>query len=80
MYSAAAWPMSSWQLKAGAWGVLLEPPDLQRFFDHPHSAVAINGHRAGWDARYGKDTTWLDFLKGGIERVGTKINLYRPIS
>jgi len=48
--------------KAGAWGVLLEPPDLQRFFVHPHTAVAVDGHRAGWDARYGQDTTWLDFL------------------
>ena len=38
--------------------------DLQRFFDHPHSAVAVEGHRASWDARYGKDTTWLDFLAG----------------
>jgi fructose-6-phosphate aldolase 1 len=50
--------------KSGAWGVLLEPQDLQRFFDHPHSAVAVEGHRASWDARYGKDTTWLDFLAG----------------
>jgi fructose-6-phosphate aldolase 1 len=48
--------------KAGAWGVLLEPQDLQRFFDHPHSAVAVDGHRANWDARYGQGTTWLDFL------------------
>ena len=48
--------------KAGAWGVLLEPQDLQRFFDHPHSAVAVDGHRASWDARYGQGTTWLDFL------------------
>ncbi len=48
--------------KAGVWGVLLEPQDLQRFFDHPHSSVAVDGHRASWDARYGKDTTWLDFL------------------
>jgi len=48
--------------KAGVWGVLLEPQDLERFFDHPHSAVAVNGHRASWDARYGEGTTWLDFL------------------
>ena len=49
--------------KSGAWGVLLEPQDLQRFFDHPHSAVAVDGHRASWDARYGQRTTWLDFLR-----------------
>jgi TalC/MipB family fructose-6-phosphate aldolase len=48
--------------KAGAWGVLLEPPDLQRFFIHPHSAAAVDSHRASWDARYGQGTTWLDFL------------------
>jgi TalC/MipB family fructose-6-phosphate aldolase len=48
--------------KAGAWGVLLQPQDLQRFFDHPHTAVAVDGHRASWDARYRQGTTWLDFL------------------
>jgi TalC/MipB family fructose-6-phosphate aldolase len=51
--------------KAGAWGVLMEPQDLQRFFDHPHSAVAVDGHRASWDARYGQGSTWLDFLTDG---------------
>jgi len=50
--------------KAGVWGVLLEPNDLRCFFDHPHSAAAVDGHRASWDALYGAETTWLDFLKG----------------
>ncbi len=50
--------------KAGAWGVLLEPQDLQRFFDHPHTAVAVEGQRTSWEGRYGQGTTWLDFLKG----------------
>jgi len=48
--------------KAGVWGVLLEPGDLQCFFDHPHTAAAVDGHRAAWDARYGSETTWLDFM------------------
>ena len=48
--------------KAGVWGVLMEPQDLQRLFDHPHSAIAVDGHRASWDSRYGQDSTWLDFL------------------
>jgi transaldolase len=49
--------------KAGAWGVLLEPQDLQRFFDHPHTSVAVEGQRLSWETRYGQGTTWLDFLK-----------------
>ena len=50
--------------KAGAWGVLLEPKDLQRFFDHPLSATALEGQRSSWESRYGAGTTWLDFLPG----------------
>jgi transaldolase len=49
--------------KAGAWGVLLESPDLARFFDHPQSAVAIDSQCARWAAKYGSETTWLDFLQ-----------------
>jgi hypothetical protein len=48
--------------RAGAWGVLLEPNDLKQLFDHPHSAAAVDSHRASWDARYG-ESTWLDFVK-----------------
>jgi hypothetical protein len=48
--------------KSGAWGVLLEPKDLQRFFDHPLSTGALEGQRISWESRYGAGTTWLDFL------------------
>jgi transaldolase len=48
--------------KAGVWGVLMEPNDLNCFFDHPHTAAAVDGHRASWDGKYGHETTWLDFL------------------
>lgn len=46
--------------KAGAWGVLLQPADLERFFHHAQSNIAVNGHRAAWDKQYG-DHSWLDF-------------------
>jgi transaldolase len=50
--------------KAGAWGVLLMPSDLERFFHHAQSDIAVNGHRAAWLKQYG-DVSWLDFLKPG---------------
>jgi transaldolase len=48
--------------KAGAWGVLLPPQDLERFFNHAQTEIAVNGHRTAWRRRYG-DKTWLDFVK-----------------
>ena len=48
--------------KAGAWGVLLQPQDLERFFHHAQTDIAVNGHRAAWEKQYGQ-TTWLDYLK-----------------
>jgi len=48
--------------KAKAWGVLLSPADLERFFHHAQTEVAIRAHREAWERRYGA-TTWLDFLK-----------------
>jgi TalC/MipB family fructose-6-phosphate aldolase len=63
--------------KAGAWGVLLEPQDLKRFFEHPHSAVAVEGQRTSWDARYGQGTTWLDFLaEGAVEGARDRAGLH----
>lgn len=47
--------------KAGAWGVLLAPPDLERFFNHAQSDIAVNGHRAAWEKKY-EAATWLDFI------------------
>ncbi|MEP7361895.1 MAG: transaldolase family protein [Acidobacteriota bacterium] len=45
---------------AGAWGVLLQPQDLERFFDHAQTEVAVNAHAAAWRAQYG-ETCWLDY-------------------
>jgi len=46
---------------AGAWGVLLAGPDLDRFFQHAQTDIAVNGHRSSWEKAYGC-ATWLDFL------------------
>jgi len=45
---------------AGAWGVLLQPQDLERFFHHAQTEVAVGGHAAAWRKQYG-DTCWLDY-------------------
>jgi len=45
---------------AGAWGVLLQPPDLERFFHHAQTEVAVGAHAAAWRKQYG-DTCWLDY-------------------
>jgi len=48
--------------KAGAWGVLMQGSDLERFFHHAQSDIAVNGHRAAWEKQYGT-ANWLDFIK-----------------
>jgi transaldolase len=46
--------------QAGAWGVLLAPQDLERFFHHAQTDVAVNCHAAAWRKQYG-ETNWLDY-------------------
>ena len=46
--------------RAGAWGVLLQPQDLERFFHHAQTEVAVNAHAAAWRQQYG-DTDWLHY-------------------
>lgn len=48
--------------QAGAWGVLLQPHDLERFFHHAQTEVAVNCHRTAWRDHYGA-RGWLDFGK-----------------
>ena len=48
--------------RAGAWGILLQGSDLERFFEHAQTNIAISGHRAAWEKQYG-DVSWLDFIK-----------------
>jgi transaldolase len=57
--------------KAGAWGVLLQAADLERFFHHAQTEIAVNGHRQAWEKRFG-NTTWLDFpgAPGATRRAG----------
>jgi TalC/MipB family fructose-6-phosphate aldolase len=44
---------------AGAWGVLLDAPDIERiFFHHAQTDVAVNRQHAAWRERFG-ETTWL---------------------
>ncbi len=45
---------------AGAWGVLLPPQELERFFQHAQTEVAVGAHAAAWRKQYG-NTCWLDF-------------------
>ena len=45
---------------AGAWGVLLQPQDLERFFYHAQTAVAVSAHAAAWNKQYG-NTCWLNY-------------------
>jgi transaldolase len=45
----------------GIWGVLLQPQDLERFFHHAQTEVAISAHAAAWKRHYG-NACWLDFL------------------
>lgn len=45
---------------AGAWGMLLQPHDLERFFNHAQTDVAVKCHMSAWMKCYG-DKTWLDF-------------------
>jgi transaldolase len=45
---------------AGAWGVLLQPQDLEHFFHHAQTDIAFNAHAAAWKRQYG-NTCWLDF-------------------
>jgi transaldolase len=52
---------------AGAWGVLLQPQDLERFFHHAQTEVAVGGHAAAWRRQYG-DTCWLDYRDGEGKR------------
>ena len=49
---------------AGAWGVLLQPQDLERFFHHAQTEVAVGAHMAAWRNQYG-DTCWLDYRTSG---------------
>lgn len=46
--------------RQGAWGVLLQPEDLEHFFHHAQSELAFKAHSAAWQHQYG-DTCWLDF-------------------
>jgi len=46
--------------RAGVWGVLLQPQDLEHFFHHAQTEVAVGGHAAAWRKAYG-DTCWLDY-------------------
>jgi len=45
---------------SGAWGVLLQPQDLEHFFHHAQTDVAVNAHAAAWQKQYG-DTHWLNY-------------------
>lgn len=45
---------------AGAWGVLLAPEDLERFFHHAQTEIAVGGHASAWRKQYG-DTCWIDY-------------------
>jgi len=47
--------------RAGAWGVLLDPPDLDRlFFHHAQTELAVNRQAQAWGQHYG-DADWLQF-------------------
>ena len=46
--------------QAGVWGVLLQPQDLERFFHHAQTEVAVDCHASTWQKKYGQ-RTWLDF-------------------
>ena len=46
--------------KAGVWGVLLQPQDLDRFFHHAQTEHAVTAHMNAWQQHYGK-TCWLDY-------------------
>jgi transaldolase len=50
--------------QAGAWGVLLQPQDLERFFSHAQTQVAVDAHAAAWKEQYG-NTCWLDYCASG---------------
>lgn len=46
--------------RAGAWGVLLDPPDLERFFHHAQTEVAVKRQADAWSDRYG-NVDWLHY-------------------
>ena len=46
---------------AGAWGVLMDPPDLERFlFHHAQTQVAVERQAQAWQQRFGS-VDWLHF-------------------
>jgi transaldolase len=59
--------------QAGAWGVLLEPQDLEQLFHHTQTEVAVNAHAAAWQKRYG-DKNWLDFFERHSETWPARTN------
>lgn len=50
--------------RVGAWGVLLDPPDLERFFHHAQTEVAVKRQADAWAGQYGS-VDWLHFRNGG---------------
>jgi len=57
--------------RAGAWGVLLDPPDLDRFFHHAQTDVAVNRQVEAWAKHYG-DVNWLHYREiDGQRRVAS---------
>lgn len=49
--------------RVGAWGVLLDPPDLERFFHHAQTEVAVKRQADAWAGHYG-NVDWLHFRDG----------------
>ena len=45
--------------RVGAWGVLLDPPDLERFFHHAQTDVAVKRQHDAWSKEFG-DLNWLN--------------------
>ena len=45
--------------RVGAWGVLLDPPDLERFFHHAQTEVAVKRQHDAWTQQFGH-VNWLN--------------------
>lgn len=45
--------------RVGAWGVLLDPPDLERFFHHAQTEIAVKRQHDAWAKQFG-EVNWLN--------------------
>ncbi len=49
--------------RVGAWGVLLDPPDLERFFHHAQTEIAVKRQHDAWAEQFG-EVNWLNLRDG----------------